>query len=194
MKYQVIIPQWENKYVKSKKTAPKYWLWKDREKLPLKYKDILFHQPISMGKKDYCIDKNYQRFLKNTKKVGTENTIILNGQNLYNASTDWRLRSKIVDYYHTYFSKYIKEQISKIDIPVGNYLSISCDIFEIPRGQMPDISNMWILEKLFEDSLTACNIIPDDGPKYVLESGRKRYHWVEKEEDRKLVFNIEFVY
>ena len=49
------------------------------------------------------------------------------------------------------------------------------------------------LEKFFEDALQECGVIPDDSPKYVIESGRKRYHWVSTETERKLVFNIEVV-
>jgi hypothetical protein len=55
---------------------------------------------------------------------------------------------------------------------------------------MPDVSNMWLLEKFFEDALQECEIIPDDSPAYVRESGRKRYHFIETAEERKLVFTI----
>jgi len=113
---------------------------------------------------------------------------------LYNATLNWRLRKTVAKYYHTYFSKYIKAQLKKpIIIPEGKYLSISCDIYEIRRRTMPDVSNMWLLEKFFEDSLQECKVIPGDDPDYVLESGRKRYHWVENEEDRKLVFTIKII-
>ena len=77
---QVVIPQWENYYIKSKKTNPKYWLWKDREKLPLKYKSILKSTPNIVLGKMYCSDTQNNRLLKNTNKAGKPNTWMLNGQ------------------------------------------------------------------------------------------------------------------
>lgn len=103
------------------------------------------------------------------------------------------VRKKIAGYFHNYFSIYIKEQLSPIKLENNQKLSISCDIYEIKRGNMPDVSNMWLLEKFFEDALQDCNIIEDDGPDIVLESGRKRYHWVKNPEERKLIFNINII-
>jgi hypothetical protein len=193
MTHTVTIPNWEDSYLKSKNTRAVYWLWKDKEKLPNKYSTQLSSTPLIQGKKAYCVDELGNKFLKNTKKVGTENRWILNGQDLYNATLDWRLRKTIAKYYHGYFSTYIKAQLTPIQIPEGHFLSIGCDIYEIERGQMPDVGNMWLLEKFFEDSLQECGIIPDDSPKYVRESGRKRYHFVQTKEERKLVFTINFI-
>lgn len=195
MKYQIIIPNWEYKYVRTKSTIPKYWLSKDSNKLPKKYKEVLDpNKAVFKNGKFYCCDQNQNRFLKNTLKVGKENSLKLNGQSLYNAMLNWRERSKLAEYYHKYFSSYIKEQIKPIKFEVGkDFFSISCDIYEIKRSSMPDVSNMWLLEKFFEDSLQECGIIPNDSPDYVIESGRKRYHWVNKEEDRKLIFNIDII-
>lgn len=193
---QVVIPRWANKVLKSKSTKPKYWEVKDLSKLPKKHKDkIIIGRHINVfGQKAYIVDVNGDRFLKNTVKVGKPNYWILNGQDLYSAVLNWRLRKGIALYYHGYFSSYIKEQIKSpliTENEKGIYaLSISCDIYEIKRGLMPDVSNMWLLEKFFEDSLQECNVIPDDNPDYVIESGRKRYHWVETEQERKLIFNI----
>jgi hypothetical protein len=193
MIHTVTIPNWEASYLKSSNIRAKYWLWKDREKLPKKHSSVLASEPLIIGAQAYCCDKEKGRFLKNTKKVGTENHWILNGQELYNAALNWRLRKSIAKYYHEYFSRYIKDQLEPILIPEGHFLSVSCDIYEIKRGNMPDVSNMWLLEKFFEDALQECGIIPDDGPDYVIESGRKRYHFVETAEDRKLIFTIKAI-
>lgn len=192
-KYRVVIPEWEDRYQKSAKTLAKYWLYKDKEKLPKKYQENLRTAPLILRGKAYCCDNEGNRFVKNTKKAGKPNYWILNGQDLYNAVLNWRLRRTVAEYYHKYFAGFIKNQLRPISIPEGYFLSISCDIYEIKRNPMPDISNMWLLEKFFEDALQECGIIPDDSPDYVLESGRKRYHWVEEPKDRKLVFHIEFI-
>jgi len=191
-RYQVTIPNWVSSYQKAAKTNPKYWEWKDRDKLPIKHKNRLRINPLIRGTKIFCCDEEEERFLKNTKSAGKPNLWVMNGQDLYNAMMNWRMRKTVAKYYHTYFSNYIKEQLTPIDIPEGKFLSISCDIYEVKRKMMPDVSNMWLLEKFFEDALQECGVIPDDSPDYVIESGRKRYHWVE-EEDRKLVFTIQIV-
>jgi len=47
--------------------------------------------------------------------------------------------------------------------------------------------------KWFEDALQESGVIPDDDPDYIIESGRKRYHFVDSEDKRKLVFHIKFL-
>lgn len=139
---------------------------------------------------------------KKSKKSGKPKYWTINGQGLYNATLHYRLRGTITKYFHAYLSKYIREQISKAQILNLNKilineptrkLGISVDIHEIKRGKMPDIRNMWLWGKWFEDALQECRIIPDDNPDYVIESGITRYHWVDTEQERKLVFKIYFV-
>ena len=191
--YTVTVPQWQNSYQFSASTKVKYWEWKDLEKLPKKYKDLVDRHPKLVGKKAYCARPDGELFVKNPLKAGTPNLWILNGQALYSAVLNWRQRKSVAEYFHAYFTTYIKVQLSPIILNEGEYLSISCDIYEVQRGNMPDVSNMWLLEKFFEDALQECGIIPDDGPKYVIESGRKRYHWVNTAEERNLIFKIEVI-
>ena len=126
----------------------------------------------------------------------------INGQGLYNATLHYRLRSKLTKYYHTYLSIYIKQQISREQIEELNNqiffgsshkLSVSLDIYEVRRGKMPDVSNLWLWTKWFEDALQESKIIPDDNPDYVIESGRTRYHWVDNESERRLVFKMNLI-
>lgn len=187
--WSVTIPEWENYYLLSNKTMPKYWLWKDRFKLPLKYQTNLARIPLIKGKRAFCKNEEGERLLKNTRKVGTPNKWILNGQDLYSGKLHHTQRSKMVEYFHNYFGKYVDEQLQEpIALPEGYKLSISCEIYEILRTHIPDVSNMWILEKMFEDVLQIHNIIASDAPDIVRESGRKKYNWVTTPEERKLVF------
>jgi hypothetical protein len=135
-----------------------------------------------------------------SRKTGKPRRWTVNGQSLYNATLHYRLRGKITKYFHEYLSKYIREQISEENIRFINIafqnsmkLGISVDIYEVKRGKMPDIGNMWLWIKWFEDALQDCGIIPDDNPDYVEESGRKRYHWIDTVQERRLVFNIYFL-
>lgn len=137
---------------------------------------------------------------KKSKKTGKPKFWTINGQSLYNATMHYRTRSSVTAYFHKYMSKYIKEQVSKEDITLINLrlsnnfkLSISLDIYEVKKGNLPDISNLWLWIKWFEDALQECEIIPDDNPDYIIESGKKRYYWVENEDQRKLVFKISFI-
>ena len=131
---------------------------------------------------------------KKSRKSGRARHWTVNGQGLYNATLHFRARAKITKYFHKYLSKYIKQQIKKpIILDETTRLSISLDIYEIKRPKMPDIGNMWLWIKWFEDALQESGVIPDDNPDYVIESGRKRYHWVDNEKERKLIFHINIV-
>jgi len=139
---------------------------------------------------------------KKSRKSGRMRYWTINGQGLYNATMHYRLRSKITEYYHRYLSKYIKQQITDkqikelnnhIFVGSSHKLSVSLDIYEVRRGKMPDVSNLWLWTKWFEDALQESNIIPDDNPDYVQESGRTRYHFIDNKEDRKLVFNLKLI-
>jgi hypothetical protein len=150
------------------------------------------------------IPKYEYRFVvaKASRKTGRPRYWTVNGQGLYNATLHFTLRGKITKYYHKYLIKYINQQLSVLDKATinkhvypgsGSKLSISCDIYEIRRNKIPDIMNMWLWTKWFEDALQETGVIPDDNPDYVIESGRTRYHWVDSEKERQLLFNIEII-
>jgi hypothetical protein len=136
---------------------------------------------------------------KKSKKSGKPKYWTINGQGLYNATLHYRLRGTITKYFHDYLSKYIKKQITKEDIKTlsqgfadNKVIGVSVDIYEVKRGKMPDIRNMWLWGKWFEDALQECGIIPDDNPNYVIESGITRYFWINNVNERKLIFHIYF--
>jgi hypothetical protein len=192
MEYKVIIPLWQNYYEISKKKKAKYWLWKDKEKMPKTYKDKADRHPKIKGNKLYCATPDGEFFIKNTKTVGKPNKWIINGQQLYNGMLHPLLRSKIADYFHTYFSEYIQEQLDP-EYFIGHKISVSCDIYEIKRGKIPDVDNLWPIIKWFQDALISTKMLIDDNPDYILESGRKRYYWVEDENERKLEFILKTI-
>ena len=139
---------------------------------------------------------------KKSRKSGKPRYWTINGQGLYNATLHYRLRAKITKYYHKYLSKYIKQQIFReqiielnnlVFLGSSHKLSISLDIYEMRRGTMPDVSNLWLWIKWFEDALQESKVIPDDNWNYVIESGRKRYYWVNDVSERKLVFRINLI-
>jgi hypothetical protein len=150
------------------------------------------------------IPKFEYRYLvaKKSRKSGRARYWTVNGQGLYNATLHYRLRSKVTKHYHKYLSKHIKQQISKEQIDELNNLvflgsshklSVSTDIYDVRRGSMPDVSNLWLWTKWFEDALQESKIIPDDNPDYVIESGRIRYHFIDNLDNRKIVFTVRLI-
>jgi hypothetical protein len=192
--YQVVIPQFKDRYQFSAKRKIKYYKWEEKDKLPLKYLKVCQPTPKVINKIAYVVDVDGNRFIKNTKTAGTPNEWILNTQDLYNAKLDWRKRRAVATFFHNYYTEFINQQlVDNIEIPEGKFLSISCDIYEIKRTPMPDITNLWLITKFFEDALVGAGKIPDDSPEYVMESGRHKYHWVATKEERKLIFTIKVI-
>lgn len=156
---------------------------------------------LSMIILSITIPKHENRFViaKKSRKSGKARYWTVNGQGLYNATMHYTLRSRITKYYHEYLSGYIKSQISEKEIEQLNTLiykgslqklAISLDIYEIRKHKMPDVGNLWLWIKWFEDALQESGVIPDDSPDYVIESGQKHYYFVDNENERKLIFHI----
>ena len=159
---QIEIPQFESHYTLSKKRRAKYRTLKDG---------------------------NVK--VSNPKTAGKPRLWRVNGQDMYNGRLNPLMRAKITKYYHDYLSIHIDRILHGLFIPIGKYpIAISLDIYEVKEDKLPDIDNLWIWKKWFADCLTELEIIPDDGPDYIIESGYIKYHWVTTEEERKLIFNI----
>jgi len=184
---------YESTFVLSKAIKPKYWLFRDLIKIPKKYQYNLSTEALVIGTKLYAQTTNGERLIKNTKNLGKPKLWVLNGQSIYNAAIHHTVRRKIADHYHNVFTHYIEKAKLTIDIPEDKALKLSIDIYEINKGIMPDIDNLWPLEKWFTDSLVNAGVIPDDSPKYVRSSGEKTYNWVNTEDERKLVFTIQVI-
>jgi len=194
---RVVVPEFEDHYVISKKRRAVYWKVADIQKgiVPKRILDN-YHFTIN----GIMCDHEDKPALRNTKTAGKPRKWMVNGQDLYNGTLHHTLRAKVTEYFHEYLEKYINEQISGQDKTLINQgfqvdarMSISLDIYEIKRAKMPDIGNLWLWIKWFEDALQTAGVIPDDNPDYVIESGRKRYIWVGEEHNRKLVFKINFI-
>ncbi|MCK5788159.1 MAG: hypothetical protein KAH32_04145 [Chlamydiia bacterium] len=185
--YEIVIKEWKNSVPMG---ISKNTFYGEKSKLPAKYvKNSVLKK---FGKKNYWVDKDTKIRLIRTK--GKAIKWNLNGQAFYSASIHWTARTKIVKFYHKEFAKYIADVVQKpFEIYQDYGLSISVDIYEIFTKFTPDVTNMWLLEKMFEDTLQEMGLLRDDNPEFVIESGRKRYHWVNKPEDRKLIFKLKYI-
>lgn len=184
--FTVLIPHWVNK-VQIGVVPSEFYGSKD--KLPESIKGATLKR---FGNKAFYIDSSKKRILKNPTKVGQPKYWNLNGQSFYSNNMDWRTRVTIVNFYHAYFKDFIEQQL-KEPFPIFlNYtLEFNIKIHEVYTTFTPDITNMWILAKLFEDTVVSCGLLKDDSPEFRCHTGYG-YQFVDKEEDRKLVISFKY--
>lgn len=184
--FQIIIPNWENK-LKIGTVIAQYYTTKDN--IPKKYVGAKLKR---FGGKMLYVDAAGKKIIKNKGSVSNPIYWTMNGQGFYNNTIHWSVRSKVVKYFHRYFQKYIKEQLKE---PMPSFLSykISMEIliYDVYGPGTPDISNMWILPKMFEDALVSTELLRDDSPEFRRRS-MYDYIFVDKEEDRKLVVTFSY--
>jgi len=187
---KVEIPRWQREFVFKSEVKPVYY--KKGMKLPPSYKKRIVDGKYTWknlnGAQTLWHVKKKSYILKNTKSANKPKTWNFNGQGF--CSLHWRIKDTLTHYYKRYFSGYVVQQLSQIKDMKTKYISVSCDIHEMIHADLPDVDNMWLLEKFFIDTLHENEIIPDDNYKYVLEAGKKKYIIVDKEENRKLTFKI----
>lgn len=184
--FVVTVPEWENKHIIGY-VPTKYFLSTDR--LPKKYEGSKLRK---IGLKKYYIDNVGRKIVKNKKSVGNPIYWTMNGQGFYNGKTPWAVRSVVVAYYHDYFIEYIKECLAEtIPVFLEYRLSMHMDIYEVYSPKTPDISNMWILPKMFEDAVVKSKYLKDDSPEFRTRTSYE-YVFVEDAVDRKLVITFKY--
>lgn len=184
--FLLVIPQWVSK-VKVGVIPIIYYTSGDS--LPKKYAGALLKR---VGNKSYYIDELGRKIIKNPDKKGTAEYWNMNGQSFYSNNITWRQRSLIVDFYHKYITPFVKQQLQE---PFPEFLSYKIDmhvtIYEIFSHYTPDITNMWILVKLIEDTVVSCGVLRDDSPEFRMRTSYG-YKFVETEEERKI--EVKFKY
>lgn len=180
------IPHWVNKVRIG--TVPTLYYAKG-ESLPDKYAGSKLRKA---GKKEYYVDSKNKKIVKNPLQKGTPEYWNLNGQSFYSNNITWKQRSTIVNYYHKYFTPYVVKQLKN---PFPDFLSYKLDmkviIYDVYSKYTPDITNMWILSKMVEDTVVNCGILRDDSPEFRMYTGFG-YTFVEKESERKIVVTFKY--
>lgn len=146
-------------------------------------------------------DRETKEFvIKNTKTVGTPRVITINSQVAWESGSgsEWTIRA-IKANLAAWFAPIIIQQLPPQIIPgPGKYIHIEY-IFYYPFTERDprlyqDYLNHWFIRgKVFEDTLVALQIIPDDSPKYV-RGAYPRYVNVETEDERRLEVKFHFCY
>jgi len=185
--FVLIIPEWENS-VKLGTISPKYY--KACNKTPDKIKNAYKVKHV-MGDYYYVDDKG-KPVQKKTRNVGKAKMWKINGQAFYSNTIHWKDRAAVVKYYHKYISGYIEKGF-KTPFPtyLGYKLRMHVHIHELYSSALPDITNMWILPKMIEDSFVKCNILAEDSPEFRSATSFS-YKFVNKKEQRKLVITFKY--
>ena len=185
--YSVEIPDWVNRVPIGTVLAEYYT---KKHKLPASLGKCKLKR---FGSKYIYVDSKNKKVVRNKNKIGNTIHWNLNGQSFYSATIHWNTRSKITAFYAKYFKDYIIEQLpEKIPSYLGYALNIQMIIYDRYSTFTPDITNMWLLFKLFEDNLVKNKVIKDDSPGFILKTSYE-YKFIEKHEERRLVFEFSYI-
>lgn len=184
--FTIEIPNWINKVRIG--TIPTLYYTKG-EPLPAKHAGASLRK---IGAKEYYIDSKNKKIVKNPLQKGNPEYWNLNGQSFYSNNMTWKQRSTIVNYYHKYFKPFVINQLKEpFPIFLSHTLNMEVIIHEVYSKFTPDITNMWILSKLIEDTVVNCKILRDDSPEFRRHTGIG-YVFVEEEKDRKITINFKY--
>jgi hypothetical protein len=94
---------------------------------------------------------------KNSKEPSSKReprVLELKWTSLYSTNMTWKQRSTIVNFYHKYFATYVNKQL-KEPFPTFMAYTLNMDviIYDVYSTFTPDITNMWILSKMIEDTV-----------------------------------------
>lgn len=171
-------------YILKQPKRKTYWKWKDKDKLTKKQKAALDPKPIIEKGVPYCsIDGQKVEKKKHAVKVH------LNGQLVFNATYSWHQRAYIVNHYHKYFEVAIKEQFKHgFHVKSDERLYIEY-VLDYPTEEIsPDIDNMWLIPKIFHDTLRDMKLIEDDSRNYIDEFSMRYID--SRSSSRNLIINI----
>jgi Holliday junction resolvase RusA-like endonuclease len=158
-------------------------MWDKRDKMTKKLQKELDKKPLVIKNKLYC-SINGEKVPKVNKGFITR----LNGQFVYNAKYSWFQRVALVDYYHEYFGKQLLK-IKDFKLESTERLHIEYLLYYDEIGISPDIDNLWIIPKIFHDTLRDLKFIIDDS-KFYINGFSMRYILSPEPSTKKLIINI----
>jgi len=172
----------ESYFIKSPKRKT-YWKWSEKDKLPKKTHALIDKKPVIHKKVAFCAI-NGERVEKKKSPV----KVHLNGQLVFNATYSWHQRAYIVSHYHKYFEKAIREQLKDFYLKPSERLHIEY-LLDYPTEDMsPDIDNMWLIPKIFHDTVRDMALIKDDSKHFI--NGFSMRYIDEGSAQRNLIINI----
>lgn len=161
-----------------------YWMWDKKDKMTKKLQKELDKKPLVIKNKLYC-SINGEKVPKVNKGFITR----LNGQFVYNAKYSWFQRVALVDYYHDYFGKELLK-IKDFKLESNERLHIEYLLYYDVKGISPDIDNLWIIPKIFHDTMRDLKYIQDDSKLFITSFSMGYILSDEYSNDKKLIINI----
>lgn len=167
-------------YEKGKCILPKRFYDKSTGELKEEY----FWNP-----KGYLSNNDGTVLIKNSRSVNKPRFVKINGQGIYNGSISKSSRNVFVRAMHNQLALYLKNIEPLQDIE--NYpLGLTLLFYTMDRGiHNIDNDNRWIWDKVIQDTMVECKIIPDDNC-YVIWENTKKTILVPTEEEEKLTIQI----
>ena len=151
---EVTIPLFKNTY-QSSKVRPKYY--KTTDNIPK-----AISAQVGRVQNGYLLDKLGKKICKNAAKIGKIPEKPINGQNLYNGTMHFMVRSQLMKDLKASFLPYIKQLPVIKEFPVQIFYEFHCE------WGSRDLSNIaLIFVKALEDTMVAAKVIPDDQTKFI---------------------------
>ena len=151
---EITIPLYKSTY-QSSKVRPKYY--KTTDNIPK-----AISAQVGRVQNGYLLDKLGKKICKNAAKIGKIPEKPINGQNLYNGTMHFMVRSQLMKDLKASFLPYIKQLPVIKEFPVQIFYEFHCE------WGSRDLSNIaLIFVKALEDTMVAAKVIPDDQTKFI---------------------------
>lgn len=184
-KFELIIPDYPISAVVSKATRPKYYSVTPGRGRVKKLPKALEKAGYTIDLDNFYLDKNGERVISNTKKVGKPGTIPINAQVFYVGKPFQRMAIK--NFLTSYLTPFV-QKMSKIDYPVY----IESEIHAPYEHRLMDMNNIgYVWDKILTDIMVTEKVLFDDDPLYITRPGSAPLFCpVDNFEDRKIVFKF----
>jgi hypothetical protein len=164
----------------------------DYEKIPNKYLNAT-RDGLAEGyywKNNKLYDRQTKKLVpKNSKTVGKPNTQPIAGNDVW-AKMHEQVRITMVNQMKESFKPSIQAVKNELVALPGPYL-VSAELHTTPKYCDWDLSNFWVYNKVFEDTLKDEGAIKDDRVKYITRPAAFRFIPIKPNEERKMVFFFE---
>ena len=186
----ITIPEYILKVKMSEKRKPSYYEM-GKKKIPKKYLNkrfrfVSYHTGKGFTKLFLTDLKTGNKVIANPRSVGTHRYESVNGQGFSSGFSSPYIRNRIVRAIKQSYVPHLRGIQPIESFPIGIDMELHA-----PRGNNRwDLSNLWVYNKYFEDTLVDLGIIPDDSVDYITKTGAPEYTEVETSEQRKLIFKI----
>jgi hypothetical protein len=204
-----MIPMFSEEIQLTAKRMPKYFEWKDHDKLPNKYQTQRYIWSMDKGGQRRLFDSETKAFVvKNAVSVSRPRMMTIAGNEFF-PGLDEHIRMKVVEHLKSEFQRHFPVSL-ELSFPV----LITEELHTLPRYANWDLDNMWIYTKCFQDAIVEYKqikekyiertlkgdkvkhrivkpgIIPDDTIKYITLPSAPRFIPVTREEDRAMIYTL----